>query len=82
MIWLIFGIFYLLLVCFFIGAFALSRRADDNASLVEEKLTRNNQHDQALKIHRLYKTEAAPEVPVVNRPQSEGGSEPARRLAS
>lgn len=85
MIWLIFGIFYLLLVCFFIGAFALSRRADDNIDLAQKRTVRAEQPAQSsppIKIHRLYKTEAGDNASIVARPASQKDPSPPRRLAS
>ncbi|WP_456269141.1 hypothetical protein M1D97_02335 [Kushneria sp. AK178] len=56
MVWLIFGAFYLLLVSFFLGAFVLSRRADDQARRTEQQLLETEQSEtarHAVKIHRL-----------------------------
>lgn len=60
MVWLAFGGFYLLLVTFFLGAFALSRRADDEARHVEQQLlgAERSQSTQGVnKIHQLVETD-------------------------
>ena len=56
MLWIILGGFYLLLMTFFLGALALSRRADDQARHLEQQLLEPDQADttrNANRIHRL-----------------------------
>lgn len=58
MLWLILGGFYLLLVTFFLGAFTLSRRADDQSRRAEEQLPKHDSTGttkETDRIHRLDK---------------------------